>query len=401
MPALPQLLSGLAEIADVGRDRRGGYSRHLWQAADLELRSWFIERAERLGLSCETDRNGNLWAWWGQPGTDAVVTGSHLDSVPGGGAYDGPLGVVSSLEAIARLQASGFEPTKPCAVLMFAEEEGSRFGIACLGSRLLTGAIDADQARALTDRDGVTLAEAAEKVGLNPARLGADPDALARIGLFIELHVEQGRGLIDLGQPVAVASSILAHGRWRLTVTGQGNHAGATTMDTRRDPMVATAQAIVGVQAAARSLPGTRATVGRIEAIPGGTNVIASSVHAWLDARAETDEETRLLVADIEARAQQAADQNGCSATLTEESWAGAVQFNPRLRERFAQALGQVPQLSTGAGHDAGVLAAHVPSAMLFVRNPTGISHAPEEFAEAADCVAGIDALELLLRDLL
>lgn len=400
MPA-PQLLSGLAEIADVGRDRRGGYSRHLWQAADLELRSWFIERAERLGLSCETDRNGNLWAWWGQPGTNAVVTGSHLDSVPGGGAYDGPLGVVSSLEAIARLQASGFEPTRPCAVLMFAEEEGSRFGVACLGSRLLTGTIDADQARALTDRDGVTLAEAAEKVGLNPASLGADPAALARIGLFIELHVEQGRGLIDLGQPVAVASSILAHGRWRLTVTGQGNHAGATTMDKRRDPMVATAQAIVGVQAAARLLPGTRATVGRIEAIPGGTNVIASSVHAWLDARAETDEETRLLVADIETRAQQAADQNGCSATLTEESWAGAVQFTPDLRERFAQSLGQVPQLSTGAGHDAGVLAALVPSAMLFVRNPTGISHAPEEFAEAADCVAGIDALELLLRDLL
>jgi N-carbamoyl-L-amino-acid hydrolase len=266
---------------------------------------------------------------------------------------------------------------------------------------LLTGAIDADQARSLTDRDGVTLAEAAEKVGLNPARLGADPDALARIGLFIELHVEQGSGLIDLGQPVAVASSILAHGRWRLTVTGQGNHAGATTMDQRRDPMVATAQAIVGVQAAARLLLGTRATVGRIEAIPGGTNVIASSVHAWLDARAETDEETRLLVADIETRAQQAADQNGCSATLTEESWAGAVHFHPGLRERCAQALGQVPQLSTGAGHDAGVLAAHVPSAMLFVRNPTGISHAPEEFAEAADCVAGIDALALLLRDLL
>ena len=401
MPA-PGLLSGLAEIADVGRDhRRGGYSRHLWQAADLELRSWFVERAERLGLQVETDRNGNLWAWWGQPGPDAVVTGSHLDSVPGGGAYDGPLGVVSSLEAIGRLQASGFVPTRPCAVLMFAEEEGSRFGIACLGSRLLTGAIDADQARSLTDSDGVTLAEAAHQFGLNPAHLGADPNALDRIGLFIELHVEQGRGLIDLDQPVAVASSILAHGRWRLTVTGQGNHAGATTMIERRDPMVATAQAIVGVQAAALGRPGSRATIGRIEAIPGGTNVIASSVHAWLDARAETDEETRLLVADIAARAQQAAQQNGCSATVTEESWAGAVQFTPGLRERFAQALGQVPQLSTGAGHDAGVLAAHVPSAMLFVRNPTGISHAPEEFAEAADCVAGIDALELLLRDLL
>ncbi|TFD58892.1 allantoate amidohydrolase [Cryobacterium suzukii] len=396
------LLGGLAEIADVGRDsRRGGYSRHLWQGADLELRSWFVERAERLGLEVETDRNGNLWAWWGSPGADAVVIGSHLDSVPGGGAYDGPLGVVSSLDAIARLQASGFVPTRPCAVLVFAEEEGSRFGIACLGSRLLAGAIDADRARALTDRDGVTLADAARQVGVDPAHLGVDRVTLARIGLFIELHVEQGRGLIDLGQPVAVASSILAHGRWRLTVTGQGNHAGATTMDERRDPMVATAQAIVAVQAAARQHTGARATIGRIEAIPGGTNVIASRVHAWLDARAETDAETRVLVADIQARAQQAAEQNGCFITLTEESWAGAVQFNPGLRARFAAVLGQVPQLPTGAGHDAGVLAAQVPSAMLFVRNPTGISHAPEEFAEVADCVAGIDALELVLRDLL
>jgi len=399
---VPAVLGGLAEISDIGRDRRrGGYSRHLWQGAELELRSWFVERAELLGLDIDTDRNGNVWAWWGRPGADAVVTGSHLDSVPGGGAYDGPLGVVSSLEAIGRLQASGFVPTRPCAVLVFAEEEGSRFGIACLGSRLLTGAIDSDQARALTDRDGVTLAEAARQVGLNPTHLGIDREALSRIGLFIELHVEQGRGLIDLGRPVAVASSILAHGRWRLTITGQGNHAGATTMAERRDPMVATAQAIVAVQAAARSHPGTRATVGRIEAIPGGTNVIASAVRSWLDARAETDVETRLLVADIEARARQAAEENGCSATLSEESWAGAVQFDPGLRERFAQALGQVPQLPTGAGHDAGVLAARVPSAMLFVRNPTGISHAPEEFADTADCVAGIDALEQLLRDLL
>ena len=172
-------------------------------------------------------------------------------------------------------------------------------------------------------------------------------------------------------------------------------------MAERRDPMVAVAQAIVSVQGAAIDHAGTRATVGRIEAIPGGTNVIASTVHAWLDARAETDDETHLLVADIERRALQAAADNGCSATLTEESWAGAVHFHPGLRERFALALGQIPQLSSGAGHDAGVLAAYVPSAMLFVRNQTGISHAPEEFADVDDCVAGIDALEQLLRDLL
>ncbi|WP_198411495.1 MULTISPECIES: allantoate amidohydrolase [unclassified Cryobacterium] len=399
------MLAGLAEIADTGRDsRRGGYSRHLWQGADLELRTWFALRAERLGLSVETDRNGNLWAWWGEPGPDAVVTGSHLDSVPGGGAYDGPLGVVSALEAVARLRASGFTPSRPCAVLVCAEEEGSRFGIACLGSRLLTGGIDADRARALIDADGITLAQAARRAGLDPAHLGADRDALARIGLFIELHVEQGRGLVDLGRPVAVASSILAHGRWRLTVTGQGNHAGATPMEDRRDPLVAAARAIVAVQDAAGNHPGARATVGRLEVVPGGTNVIASSVHAWLDARAPTDAETRDLVAAIEAAVGEAALVNGCSVAVTEESWTGTVTFDPELVGRFRSVLGGdalVPALPTGAGHDAGVLAASVPSAMLFVRNPTGVSHSPEEFAEVGDCVAGIDALETLLRSLL
>ncbi|ANP71036.1 allantoate amidohydrolase [Cryobacterium arcticum] len=394
------VLAGLDEIAGTGRDlRAGGYSRHLWQSAELELRDWFTERAERLGLAVDTDRNGNTWAWWGAPGPDAVVLGSHLDSVPGGGAYDGPLGVVSALEAVARLQAAGFVPGRPCAVLVFAEEEGSRFGVACLGSRLLSGAIDADVARKLTDRSGISLAEAAVTAGLDPAHLGPDQDALGRIGIFLELHVEQGRGLIDLGAPLAVASSILAHGRWRMSFTGQGNHAGATLMAGRRDPMVAAAHAILAVQEAALASTGARATVGRIEAVPGGTNVIPSAVTAWLDARAESDVEARAVVADITGRLQAA--HTGCTATVVEESWTGTVTFDPELAARLALTLGGIPALSTGAGHDAGVLAARVPTAMLFVRNPTGISHSPEEFATLADCLAGVEALDTLLRELL
>jgi len=396
------LLAGLSEIEDVGRDaRRGGYSRHAWQPAELELREWFIERAVRIGLDVDTDRNGNIWAWWGERGDNAVVTGSHLDSVPGGGAYDGPLGVVSALDAIARLQASGFRPSRPVAILVFAEEEGSRFGVACLGSRLMTGALSGERARALLDADGVTLGDAAARAGLDAAHLGADPDAIRRIGLFIELHVEQGRGLIDLGQPVAVASSILAHGRWKITFTGEGNHAGATLMGDRRDPMVAAARAIPAIRDAALASSGGRATVGRIEAIPGGTNVIASTVSTWLDARAETDAETRMLVAGITTAAEAAAAAENCGVQITEESWSGLVEFDPTLREQLSVSLGGVPALSSGAGHDAGVLASSVPSAMLMVRNPTGISHSPEEFATLDDSQAGVEALEAVLRELL
>ncbi|MCU1544787.1 MAG: allantoate amidohydrolase [Microbacteriaceae bacterium] len=396
------MLAGLDEIDAVGRDSRaGGYSRHLWQPADFELRSWFVERATRIGLAVETDRNGNLWAWWGRPGPNAVVTGSHLDSVPGGGAFDGPLGVVSALDAVAALTADGFRASRPLAVVVFAEEEGSRFGVACLGSRLMTGAIDADRARGLTDAGGITLAEAASAAGIEAARLGVDREALDRIGLFVELHVEQGRGLVDLGRPLALASSILAHGRWRLTFTGEGNHAGATAMSDRRDPVLAAARAIVAVNDAAVASDGARATVGRISVVPGATNAIASSVVAWLDARAATDAATRALVADVAERVEECLVGSGCAVTISEESWSGVVEFDPGVSTPLATTLGGLPSLASGAGHDAGILAGLVPSAMLFVRNPTGVSHSPAEFAETADCLAGVTALERVLRSVL
>ncbi|MEO6827891.1 MAG: allantoate amidohydrolase [Microbacteriaceae bacterium] len=392
----------LAEIADIGRDpRRGGYSRHVFDPADRQLREWFTERATGLGLTVQIDRNGNTWAWWGEPGADAVVTGSHLDSVPGGGAFDGPLGVASALAAVDRLRGDGCTPSRPFAILVPAEEEGSRFGVACLGTRLMTGAIDRERAGALTDASGQTFADAAREVGLDPNRLGHDPEALNRIGVFLELHVEQGKGLVELDRPVAVASSILAHGRWALRFTGQGNHAGTTAIHDRRDPMLAAASAVLAARASALAHAGSRATVGRLEPLPGGTNVIASEVTLWLDVRAGTDADTRATVQEIAATAAEAARAEGCLLQLTEESYGSQVIFDTTLRDRLADLLADAPILPTGAGHDAGILAAHVPTAMLFVRNPSGISHAPQEHATDDDCQAGTDALAACLRELL
>ncbi|MFD7654432.1 allantoate amidohydrolase [Actinosynnema sp. NPDC059797] len=390
-------MTGLADLADVGRDRRrGGYSRHGFDRAELELRAWFTEQARRRGLDVRPDRNGNLWAWWGEPGPGAVVTGSHLDSVPGGGAFDGPLGVVSALQAVDLLRARGFTPAKPLAVVVFVEEEGGRFGVACLGSRLMTGAIPADAACALTDADGVTFGEAAHAAGFDPLRMGRDDRALASIGAFVELHVEQGRGLAE---PVGLASSILAHGRWRLTFTGEGNHAGATPVEDRRDPMLPAAATVLATRRAATG--GARATVGRVVPNPGGTNVIASSVDLWLDARADDEPRTREVVAEITAAAEEAARDEGCEVVVREESWGGTVTFDAGLLAEVRAALGaDTPALPTGAGHDAGILAAHVPTAMLFVRNPTGVSHAPGEHAEPDDCAAGVVALASTLEHL-
>ncbi|HEY1821718.1 MAG TPA: allantoate amidohydrolase [Trebonia sp.] len=403
----------LAEIADVGRDAvRGGYSRHVFEPAELELRAWFTRRAHALGLVVEPDRNGNLWAYWGERGPGTVGTGSHLDSVPGGGALDGPLGVASALCAVARLKARGFAPARPVAVVAFAEEEGSRFGIACLGSKLMAGAVDAAAIAARTDADGVTFARAASSAGVDPAGIGRDDEHLAALGCFVELHVEQGRALADLGAPVAVASAILAHGRWRLTFAGEGNHAGATPMAGRRDPLAAASAAVLAARdiAAARDDPAggvnARATVGRVVPLPGGTNVIASRVDAWLDVRGDTDEAARALVTEISAAIRAAAASCGCGVEITEESYLPEVTFDAGLRARLGTALGgvpglgDVPVLATGAGHDAGVLAAELPTGMLFVRNPTGVSHAPAETASDDDCRSGVEALAAALAAL-
>lgn len=395
------MTGALDALAGVGADpKRGGFSRHGFDRADLELREWFTEQASGRGLDVHTDRNGNLWAWWGAPGPDAVVTGSHLDSVPGGGAFDGPLGVVSALAAVDVLRANGFTPRRPLAVVVFAEEEGGRFGVPCLGSRLLAGTIDPDTARRLTDPDGVTLAEAVAAAGLDPAHLGRDEETLGLVGQFVELHVEQGRGLVDLAAPVGVASSILAHGRWRFRFTGEGNHAGATPIDDRRDPMLPASALVSAARRAARAVPGARATVGRLVPNPGGSNVIASTVDVWLDARADDTPRTMAVVDEVTSAARAAAAEEGCEVTVTEESYGDTVYFDTVLRDRLAATLGGVPALPTGAGHDAGILAANLPTAMLFVRNPTGVSHAPEEHAEPDDCAAGVTALATVLTDL-
>jgi N-carbamoyl-L-amino-acid hydrolase len=406
----------LAEISEVGRDaRRGGYSRHVFDENELWLREWFAGHARKLGLSVVPDGNGNLWAWWGPPGPGAVVVGSHLDSVPGGGAFDGPLGVAGALAAVSRLARAGTIPARPLAVVAFAEEEGSRFGRACLGSRLAAGQADPEAVRGLRDLDGITFEQAARYAGINPAGLGPVSWA-AEAACFVELHVEQGRGLADLGQPVAIGTSILAHGRWKMEFTGQGNHAGTTRMAGRRDPVVAAARTVLAARdlgLAADEGPAAddensdnsktraaRATVGRAELLPGGTNVIASTATAWLDTRAHSDEALASLVRDIGEAARGAAAAEGCTVEVTQESLSRLVGFDTGLRDRIAGLLPGAPLLATGAGHDAGVLADLIPTAMLFVRNPTGVSHAPEEEATDEDCRAGVGALVTVLGDL-
>jgi N-carbamoyl-L-amino-acid hydrolase len=377
-----------AEIAPIGRDpRTGGYLRYALTEPELVLRDWFRNQADRRDMPVTDDGNGNLFAWRGEPwATGTVLTGSHFDSVPHGGGYDGPLGIVSAFLAVDRLP-----PGTPVAVAAFAEEEGGRFGVPCLGSRLLTGAIEPDRAAALCDADGVSFGEA---LGARPA--GAAPHLLGRLSAVVELHIEQGRAL---DAPVGVASAIWPHGRWRFDFAGDGDHAGTTRMADRRDPMLTFAHTVLAANAQARRA-GAHATMARVAVEPNATNAIPSLVRGWLDARAADAATLDGVVAAVVREAEERAGRDGTRVRVAPESVSPEVAFDTALAGRIAALLGGAPILPTGAGHDAGVLSAHVPTAMLFVRNPTGVSHSPAEHATDADCAAGIDALATVLREL-
>ena len=395
-----------ADLAGIGRHPgTGGYRRFAWTREDADLREWFTGEAAARGLDVVDDRAGNLWAWWGDPDRaladgagPGVVLGSHLDSVPDGGAFDGPLGVVSALAAVDALRHRGFTPARPLGVALFGDEEGARFGVACAGSRLLTGALTADRARGLTDADGVSMAEALTRAGRDPGRLGRDEETLRRVGTFVELHVEQGRGLDRLDRAVAVGSGIWPHGRWRIELPGEANHAGTTALDDRHDSMIAFASAVLAARGSA-TWHDALATCGKVVVAPNGVNAIPSRVTAWLDARAPRADAVRAVVEEVAGVVQVH------GGTVTEESWTDRTAFDAGLAQRLAALLGPsgnpAPLLATGAGHDAGILAAAgVPTAMLFVRNPTGISHSPAENAERDDCLTGVEALTAVAAEL-
>ncbi|MEU1214656.1 allantoate amidohydrolase [Streptomyces sp. NPDC005791] len=400
-------------LRPIGRsDASGGYRRYAWTGADAECRLWFQAQAEARGLDHEVDRNGNQWAWLGDPlAGDAVVTGSHLDSVPDGGAFDGPLGVVSSFAALDELRRRRVVFTKPFAVVNFGDEEGARFGLACVGSRLAAGQLTTEDAHRLRDGDGVSLPQAMEAAGYDPDAIGPDPGRLARIGAFVELHVEQGRALDLSGTPVGVASAIWPHGRWRFDFRGEANHAGTTRLADRRDPMLTYAETVLAARREAE-LAGGLATFGKIAVEPNGVNAIPSLVRGWLDSRACDQATLDAVVSGVERAAREHAERAGIDLDVVRESFTPVVDFQHALRDEIRRLLEKrgregadgaghsVPVLGTGAGHDAGILSASVPTAMLFVRNPTGISHSPAEHASEDDCVAGVRALADVLEGL-
>jgi allantoate deiminase len=347
------------------------------------LRAWM----EELGMSVRVDPAGNLRGTTG-PGP-AVVIGSHLDTVPDAGAYDGVLGVVLGISLVQLL--AGSSPVE-IEVIGFSEEEGVRFGVPFIGSRALVG--DAMDVLAYTDSQGVSVRAALQSYGLDPERLADAQLSPGAMG-FLEVHIEQGPVLDQLSAPLGVVETIAGQSRVELTFTGHANHAGTTPMGSRRDALTGAAEWVGAVERLAVSTPGLVATVGRVQATPNASNAINGRVTASLDVRHADDACRRRALSSLLTEAGRVADRRGLDVAHVQHLEQGAVPMAPSLTGALARAVAatgrQVHRMTSGAGHDAMIVARRLPAAMLFLRTPGGISHHPDEQVLEEDVAAALE----------
>jgi allantoate deiminase len=349
-------------------------------------------RMEALGLRVQLDAAGNLRGLW-EPSSSSkgrLILGSHIDTVPDAGAFDGVLGVTLALEWVELAQELGL--SLPLEVIAFSEEEGMRFGVPFLGSRAVAGRFD-PALLALEDGEGRTVDSVIRAFGLDPAAIGAaaaDPDAVG----MVEIHIEQGPVLEQEDLSLAAVTGIVGQSRHRLNFIGRANHAGTTPMRMRHDALAACAEWISSVETLARRTPGLVATVGRIEVEPNVGNVIAGRVRASLEVRHGDDSVRLTAVGSLLARAEAIARERGLGLEQTGQMDQPAVAMDPRLTGLLAGAIedaGQpVKRMESGAGHDAMMMASRMPAAMLFLRSPGGISHHPDEAVRDQDVEAAL-----------
>jgi allantoate deiminase len=381
---------------DAGSTRRTFLSAPM-RDCHREIAGWL----EPLGAEVRVDAAGNLRALYpAAESTLRLLIGSHLDTVPNAGAYDGILGVVLAVALLKALGGRRF----PYAieVVGFSEEEGVRFGTPFIGSRALVGRLDGELL-ARTDARGVSVRKAIEAFGLNPAQV---PDAALKDDVlgYLEFHIEQGPVLEKLGGPLGVVEAIAGQSRLELTFAGRANHAGSTPMDLRYDAMAGAAEWITSVERLALGVSGLVATVGSVETKPGATNVIAGEARLTLDARHRADDVRTRAVEELIRHAEEVARRRGLSVHWETRLNQRAVAMHPFLRGQIEEAIrkaGCEPhRIVSGAGHDAMILAEKVPAAMIFLRTPGGISHDPAESVAVNDVAKAIECGLYLLDQL-
>lgn len=383
------------ELAQLGQDERGGYTRLAFGKADCAIAAHLASRMERAGLVVRYDAFGNVFARTrgASLSVPVILIGSHVDSVPCGGNYDGIVGVVCAI-AVA-CEAARRELPCPIEVVIFRAEESSRFGVANLGSKAMTGSLPSNASSRYRDGDGCTLGEVMAERGL------VCENVMYRMPIraFFEIHIEQGRVLESATCPLGIVTAIAAPHRYRLTIAGRADHSGATPMHLRADALAGASEMILMVEQVANRYAGDKivATVGHIEAMPNVMNVIAGKVVLSLDIRGTEKEAIEMAKKNIFSQVYHIAQTRGLVlsvATLSEET---PVQLDSRLIDTLSQAAAELGERSmrmvSGAGHDAMYMARLAPTAMLFVPSKDGISHNPQEYTEPDDIVRAAQVL--------
>lgn len=365
------------------------FMRPAHQAAARQLRDWMWAA----GLEAEIDAIGNVVGRLrcGRPGAQTLLTGSHYDTVVNAGAYDGRLGILLPIAVAEHLRRSGVSLAVDLEILGFSDEEGVRFDSTYLGSRAVAGRFDMALLDRV-DRDGISLRAALEAAGHDPAGIPALARDPATICGYVEVHIEQGPQLLESAEPLGVVSAINGNRRFLISIWGLAGHAGTVPMPLRRDAAVAAAELVLFVYRRCASRPGLVGTVGRLEVPGGAVNVIPGRCELSLDVRAPSDALRDAAVADIQAEIERIAEARGVRFELREVLNGAATACDEALQQRLAESIARVtgnpapPRLSSGAGHDAVIMSALAPVAMLFVRcGNGGISHHPDETLSGAD----------------
>jgi N-carbamoyl-L-amino-acid hydrolase len=382
---LARLRKDLQELGEIGTTPEGGVSRSSFSEADMEARRWYVKRLEEAGLQHWIDAAGNIYARVGE-GSPAVIAGSHLDSVPNGGRFDGVLGVMAAFECLRSINDHGVQPRLPIEAVAFTDEEG-RFG-GFVGSFAVIGTMTYEEILRRRDLRGMPLADAMRQVELDPTNIGTARRDPKDIKAYVELHIEQGPILESRGVPIGVVQGIVAGSRTWITFHGRADHAGTTPMAMRQDAFLGAAE--FGLRAREMVLmEGSGTTVGTVGVMdlrPGASNIVPETAFLTLDLRDISGEVLQRLLERVDVLAHEIAEKWGLTVTVERMRLSEAAQMSPHIQaliDEVARDLGHKTHwMNSGAGHDAQVMAKITEAGMIFVPSRQGRSHSPAEYTD-------------------
>lgn len=395
-----RLASRIAALSEIGVTDNGGVLRPGYSEEEKQAKTLVSEWMKEAGLEVTVDGAGNVFGrCHGHQSVPAIVSGSHVDSVPDGGNFDGVLGVLSALEVVEAWKAEGYTPEKPFEVAIFSDEEGSRFKSGLTGSRAFMGQMTEEELAGYRDEDGKTFTEVIEAYGSNQQAFLDNAFKRQAIELFVELHIEQGKVLEQEDEPVGIVSGIAGPAWMEVTFLGEAGHAGNTPMPGRKDALVAAADFISQVEKLPQKVSDSAvATIGKMDVYPNGVNVIPGEVRLTVDIRDIYEDTRDELIQSIELAAKESAEARGAEVDLTYNSTIQPLPIDKTFQQELAESIQandiQPIYIPSGAGHDAMILGTQIPVAMLFVRSQQGISHHPDEWSSLSDCVKGVHVLK-------